>query len=57
MRGAVAPGVIQAETCKSVMPEVEGEAVQGAELIDLDKIYRSAAFEVSLRNTSKTNSF
>ena len=48
MRGAGAPGVIRAETCKSVMPEVQGEAVQEAESLDLDEIYRSAAFEVEV---------
>ena len=46
MREAGAPGVIRAETCKSVMPEVQGEAVQEAESLDLDEIYRSASFGV-----------
>ena len=39
-------GVILAGMCKSVLPEVEGKAFPGAELIDLTKISRSPAFEV-----------
>ncbi len=37
---------MRAVTCKRLLPKVEGEAFSGAELIDLTKIQRPAAFEV-----------
>ena len=45
-QGGRSSGVIPLGRCKTEVPKVEGAALPGAELVDLAKIQRSAAFEV-----------